>query len=112
MGNKSLIEKEEIQTIIESYEDHLRIRQIKDIKNVSSSEINNFFFFNLETANDITSILKAQKVVRTYSILSNLRKLTTNPVSKHLGEARNVCIQQSTFPDNVVPLDNGKPNKN
>lgn len=42
------------------------------------------FFFNLETANDFTSILKAKKVVRTYSILPNLRKLTTNPVSKHL----------------------------
>ena len=119
-SNQVFWEIGDIRAIIKSYRGHPRIRQIKDMRNSSNSEINKGFCFNLVTTKEIKQLrqsLNAKKAVGIDLIPPKLVKLADIPFYKPLTETINFCIQHGIYPDSAkvalaVHLNTENPKKN
>ena len=103
-SNQVFWEIGDIRAIIKSYRGHPRIRQIKDMRNSSNSEINKGFCFNLVTTKEIKQLrqsLNAKKAVGIDLVPPKLVKLADIPFYKPLTETINFCIQHGIYPDSA-----------
>ena len=109
-----------VRDIVNSYKNHpsiLKIKQVVNGSNVSDSERFSFKTINESEIKDLLKNLDIKKASGIDTIPPKLVKLSADFLTPLLTKAINTSIAQNVFPENaktasVIPLDEGKPNKN
>ena len=109
-----------VRDIVNSYKNHPSIIKIKQVVNgsdVSDSERFSFKTVNESEIKDLLKNLDIKKASNIHTVTPKLVKLSADFLTPLLTKAINTSIVQNVFPENaknasVIPLDNGKPNKN
>ena len=109
-----------IDEIIRTYQDHLSMKQIKNV--ITKSNTPKLIYFSFEPTNPV-EVQKRLKNIDTKNatgfdkIPPKLVKLSAEVLSTPLSIAINNSLKYGVFPDDakiasVIPLDKGKPNNN